>query len=237
MKKNSLSHYKAIILAGGRGTRLFPITYEIPKPLLTVNKKPIINYLVDLFHSLRIKDIAILINKDFREEFDWWKKRYYPKNKIKIFEEKKPLGTFGGIYFLKNWITSSHFFLTNGDELKRINLIKMIDRHKRLKTLATIALVKVPNPQDYGVVISKNGKIERFLEKPKNPSSHYISSGFYLFSPAIFNYHPGPKFSMVETDLFPKLAKEKKLGEFRFKGKWMDCGTFDRYERALKEWK
>jgi len=237
MKNFNLARFKAIILAGGRGTRLFPITYEIPKPLLTVKKKPIINYLVDLFYSLRIKDIAILINKDFREEFDWWKKRYYPKNKIKIFEEKKPLGTFGGLYFLKDWISNGHFFLTNGDELKKIDLIKMIDFHKRLKTLATIALVKVSNPQDYGVVISKKGKVEKFLEKPKNPSSNYISSGFYLFSSEIFKYHPGPKFSMVETDIFPKLAKEKKLGGFKVRGKWMDCGTFERYERALKEWK
>ena len=84
---------KAVILAGGKGTRLYPITYEIPKPLLPVKKKPIINYLIDLFFNQGIKDITVLINKDFRKEFDWWKKRYYSSAisgrvpKINFFEE------------------------------------------------------------------------------------------------------------------------------------------------------
>lgn len=234
MGKPNLSNYKAVILAGGKGTRLYPVTKEIPKPLLPVKKKPIINYLVDLFFSQGVKDIAVLISKDFREDFDWWKKRYYPK--IKLVEERKPLGTFGGLCFLKDWISNNLFFLTNGDELKKIDLIEMSKFHQKLKTPATIALVKVPDPEHYGVVICKNGKVERFLEKPKKPPSKYINSGLYLFSPEIFNYHPGPKFLMTETDLFPKLAQEKKLAGFKFRGKWLDCGNWERYEKALREW-
>ena len=69
---------KAVILAGGKGTRLYPITYEIPKPLLPVKKKPIINYLVDLFFTQGIENVIVLINKGFRNDFDWWKERYYP---------------------------------------------------------------------------------------------------------------------------------------------------------------
>ena len=82
--EKKLNSFKAVILAGGQGTRLYPITREIPKPLLPVNKKPIINYLVDLFHSYGVKDIAILISEDQFEDFVWWKKRYYPKNNIKF---------------------------------------------------------------------------------------------------------------------------------------------------------
>lgn len=233
----NLSSYKAVILAGGAGTRLYPITKEIPKPLLPVKRKPIINYLVDLFFSYEIKNIAILINKDFREDFEWWKKRYYPKNKIKIIEEKKPLGTFGGLWLLKNWLRNSNFFLTNGDELKKIDLRKMAFFHQKLKTPATVALVKVKNPKDYGVAICENGLILKFLEKPRNPPTNYISAGLYLLSPEIPNYHPGPKFSMIEKDLFPKLAKGKKLAGFKFNGPWMDCGQWDRYEVAIKYWK
>ncbi len=248
LNQHKLASYKAIILAGGKGTRLYPITYEIPKPLLPVRKKPIINYLVDLFLKEKIEDIAVLISKDFREEFSWWKKRYYPKNKIKFVEEKKPLGTFGGLCYLKKWISNKPFFLTNGDELKEVNLFEMNKFHQEMKLPATIALVKVPDPQHYGVVISKNGKIKEFLEKPspaqilkkfgagKNPSLNYINSGFYLFSPEVLDRHPGPIFKMVETDLFPKLAKEKKLAGFKFNGKWADCGTFERYSAALKNW-
>lgn len=69
-----LSSYKAVILAGGKGTRLYPITKEIPKPLLPVKRKPIINYLVDLFLKAGINNISVLVSKDFKDEFDWWKK-------------------------------------------------------------------------------------------------------------------------------------------------------------------
>lgn len=231
-----LSDYKAVILAGGKGTRLYPITYEIPKPLLPVKRKPIINYLVDLFLSQGIKDIAVLINENFKEEFKWWKKRYYPNQKILFLKEKKPLGTFGGLFYLKEWIGNSLFFLTNGDELKEIDLKKMAEFHFQKPVLATIALVSVPDPKNYGVVICKNGLVESFVEKPKDPLSNFINAGLYLFSPEIFKFHPGPKFSMVETDLFPKLAKEKKLAGFKFNGKWWDCGTWERYEKALKYW-
>jgi len=94
MNKPDFNKYKAVILAGGKGTRLYPVTREIPKPLLPIKKKPIINYLVDLFYPQSIKAIAVLINKDFREDFNWWQKRYYPKEKIKIFEENESLSTF-----------------------------------------------------------------------------------------------------------------------------------------------
>jgi len=236
MVKSKLSNYKAVILAGGKGTRLYPITKEIPKPLLPIKRKPIINYLVDLFREYGVKEIAILISKDFKEEFDWWKKRYYPKNKIQIFEEEKPLGTFGGLYYLKDWLCQKDFFLTNGDELKTINLAEMAIAHQKTGTPATIALVKVFNPQDYGVVVCEKEKVKEFLEKPKNPPTKYINSGFYLLSPQIFNYHYGPKYAMIETDLFPKLAKQNKLSGFKFKGKWIDCGTWGRYEAAITKW-
>lgn len=227
---------KAVILAGGKGTRLYPITYEIPKPLLPVRKKPIINYLVDLFLEQGVKEIAVLISKNFEEEFLWWKKRYYPRNKILLVKEENPLGTLGGLFYLKDWIKDSPFFLTNGDELKKIDLTKMAEFHQQNPVLATIALVKVPDPQNYGVAICQDGLIQEFVEKPKIPPTKYINSGLYLLSPEIFKYHPGPKFSMVETDLFPKLAREKKLAGFKLNGKWADCGTWQRYEKALKTW-
>lgn len=232
-----LSDYKAVILAGGKGTRLYPVTREIPKPLLPVNRKPIINYLADLFYGHGIKNVAVLVSKDFKDEFEWWKKRYYPKNNLAIFEETEPLGTFGGLHLLKKWIGGKSFFLSNGDELKRIDLGQMAEFHNKKQPVGTIALAKVPNPQDYGVVVCNSNRVREFLEKPENPPSNYINSGLYLLSPEIFKYHEGPKFTMIEKDIFPRLAQEKKLLAFKFRGRWMDCGTWERYETALKEWK
>ena len=177
-----------------------------------------------------------MIGKDFQEEFNWWKQRYYKKEKIRFVKENKPLGTFGGIHYLKRWIGNSPFFLTNGDELKKIDLEKMIQFHEKYSVMGTLALVKVPNPQDYGVVLCKNGIVEDFIEKPKNPPSKYINSGLYLLSPEILNY-TRPRFTMMEKDVFPQLAREGKLAGFKFIGSWMDCGTFVRYENALKRWK
>lgn len=228
---------KAVILAGGKGTRLYPVTYEIPKPLLPVKRKPIINYLIDLFLEQGVSGIAVLINEGFKDEFEWWKKRYYPDKEILLSREKESLGTFGGLWYLKDWLSKSPFFFSNGDELKKIDLSKMRQFHQERGGLGTIALVEVPDPQNYGVALCKDGFIEEFIEKPKNPPSNYISSGLYLLSPEIFKYHPGPNFSMIETELFPKLAQEKKLAGFQFNGQWMDCGTWERYEKALNEWK
>jgi NDP-sugar pyrophosphorylase family protein len=232
-----MKDYKAVILAGGKGTRLYPITKEIPKPLLPINKKPIINYLVDLFLKTGIEDIAVLINKSFEEDFYWWKKRYYPDKKIKILEENEPLGTFGGLFHLKKWIGEDNFFLSNGDEIKQLNLEKMISFHDEMNALATLGLVKVQDPQNYGVVVCENDLVLNFLEKPKLPPCNFVSAGLYLLSADIFKYHPGLTFSMIEKDLFPILAKEKKLVGFKFEGEWMDCGTWERYEKALQRFK
>ena len=228
-----ISSYKAVILAGGKGTRLYPITKEIPKPLLPVKRKPIINYLVDLFYKAGIKDVAVLIDRDYREDFDWWKRRYYSNLDIKFIEESEPLGTFGGLYFLKDWMEDKPFFMTNGDEIKEISLSEMAEFHQGQNVLATICSVYVPDPQNYGVVICENNRVKEFLEKPKNPPSNYINSGLYLFSPEIFKSHPGPKFLMTEKDIFPNLAKENKLANFQYKGYWTDCGTWERYGKAL----
>jgi len=225
---------QAIILAGGKGTRLRPITYEMPKPLIPVNDQPIINYLVDLFYDYGVEDVTVIVNESDLEDFQWWNKRYY--GDIELFEEKGRLGTFGSLIDLKDELEDK-FFLTNGDELKSLDLKELNEFHEEKQVPATIALVKVENPEDYGVAICDNGLIKEFLEKPDDPPSHYISSGLYLLTPEVLDYHPGSKeFSMVEDDLFPKLAEEGRLAGFKFEGEWMDCGTWERYERALEKW-
>ncbi|KXB07816.1 hypothetical protein AKJ56_02285 [candidate division MSBL1 archaeon SCGC-AAA382N08] len=226
---------QAVILAGGKGTRLRPITHEIPKPLIPVANQPIINYLVDLFLKHDVNDITVMVNEEDLEDFQWWNKRYYD-NEIDFYEEKGHLGTFGSLIDLQDELHDK-FFFTNGDELKDLNLDELHDFHEEKSKPATIALVKVKNPEDYGVAICNNGLIQEFLEKPDDPPSSYISSGLYLLTPEVFEYHPGPgEFAMVEDDLFPKLAEQGKLAGFKFEGKWQDTGTWERYEKALEEW-
>ncbi|MDP3901393.1 MAG: nucleotidyltransferase family protein [bacterium] len=232
---------KAVILAGGLGTRLYPVTLEIPKPLLTVNRRPILNYLLDLFTQYGVDEQILLINKDHQDDYRWWQRRYLdslsPGLQIEI--EPEPLGTFGGLKDLQSKLQET-FILSNADELKDFNLNVLTDFHRKLdsKPIATIALVQVPNPSNYGVPIMEGDQIKKFLEKPKNPPADFISSGLYILEPDIFQYADfSKKHLMIEKDIFPKLAFDNKLSGLKMDdGRWFDCGTFERWERAIKEW-
>src|SRR3989344_7955330 len=109
---------KAVILAGGAGSRLQPVTYEIPKPLLPVKKKPIINYLAELFRAHGVDDIAVLVARSHQEDFERWQKQWAQTlPPITLFYEETPRGTFGGMQQLQAWLCGESFILSNGDEL------------------------------------------------------------------------------------------------------------------------
>ncbi|HEY4475628.1 MAG TPA: nucleotidyltransferase family protein [Candidatus Paceibacterota bacterium] len=236
---------KAIILAGGAGTRLYPVTLETPKPLLTVNRKPIINYLIELFRSHGVEEVKVIIRPQDRSEFEWWLKRWkesFGAAEISFEAEPKPMGTIGyWARHLNRWTGAEPFFLTNGDELKEVNLRDMEEWHRRESACATIALVKVPNPEEYGVAVLNEPHIIEFLEKPQKPPTNLISSGLYLIQPEALDYFSerlkaGQEFLMIEKDLFPRLAQDRKLVAYKSSGKWYDCGNLARWERAIKEW-
>ena len=232
-----------VILAGGKGTRLYPVTKETPKPLLTVQKKPIINYLVNLFFKYFPKGaILVLISREHETDFNTWRNRYYHDARILISSEAYPLGTYGslsarGEYFGQD----DDFFVTNGDELKNVNLKEMYEFYKKSKndrTLGCIALTKVKDVVQYGTVATRGDKITEFKEKSKKPLSEYINSGLYILNELIFGRDAlEGKFSMLETDLFPELARSGHLLGYKFKGQWLDCGTFPRWDYAIKYWK
>ncbi len=232
---------KAVILVGGAGTRLRPVTYETPKPLITVKKKPILSHLIEFFHRHGVQEVALLAAEEHADDFSRWEKAWkddLPLQKISTFLEEKPRGTFGGLVKLKDWIGGEDFILSNGDELKDFDLTKLIGFHKRLGAAGTIALVKVPNPGDYGVPVLEGDYIKEFLEKPKDPPSNYINSGLYVLNPSIFDYaHPDKEFQMIEKDVLPGVAKARKLAGLAFDdARWYDCGTLERWERAMREW-
>ncbi|OGG40723.1 hypothetical protein A3A21_01890 [Candidatus Jorgensenbacteria bacterium RIFCSPLOWO2_01_FULL_45_25b] len=231
---------KAVILAGGFGTRLRPITYEIPKPLVPVKKKPIIGHLIDFFHKHNVEKIGILAGKMHKDDFEKWRsvwKEEMPNEKIEIFYEETPRGTFGGMELLKDWIGNEPFVLTNGDELKDFDLKSLQEFHAEHGGVGTIWMVEVPNAHEYGVPVMSGHNIIEFLEKPENPPSNFINSGLYIFSPEIFNYADFSKEQIsTEREIFPRLAVEGKLYGHKIEGRWYDCGNLERWEKAIKEW-
>lgn len=228
---------KAVILAGGKGTRLRPLTYEIPKALIPVQGKTLTEHIFDLFKKYEIRDITLAVGhmKDkIKKHFDDGTRYGITLNYI---EEDEPLGTAGPLR-LAHQMFQDTFIVSNGDELKDINIAEMYELHKQKGAMITIALTTVDDPSKYGVARLSGSRILEFVEKPKKGKepSNLISSGFYIVEPEVLNLIPDG-FSMLETEVFPKLAARGKLYGYPFSGQWFDTGNMERYEKAIKEWK
>ena len=156
---------------------------------------------------------------------------------ITYVEEDDPLGTAGPLKLAKEHLKDS-FIVANGDELKNINIPRMFRLHKRKNALATIALTTVTDPSHYGVARLSGSRILEFVEKPKKEDapSNLINAGFYILEPEVIDIMPNG-YSMLEKDVFPKLAKEGRLRGFPFAGQWFDISNMERYETAKKKWK
>ncbi len=227
----------AVILAGGIGTRLQPITFEVPKPLLTVHDKTLLEHLFDLFKKYGIKDIVISIGyKGDKIKSSISNGRKFGVN-VNYVEETKALGTAGPLKMAKHLLNDT-FIVTNADELKDLDLMDMYMFHKENKGAATIALATVDDPSAYGVARLQGNKILEFVEKPKreNAPSNLINAGIYILEPEVLDYIPDG-YAMLEKDVFPRLAREGKLFGYPFSGQWYNTGTLDLYEQAIKEWK
>jgi mannose-1-phosphate guanylyltransferase len=228
---------KAVLLLGGKGTRLRPITYEVPKALLPVQGKTVPEHLIDLFKKYQITDFIFSIGY----KADKIKNYYGDGSKygvnITYVKEEEPLGSAGAIKLASKHLKET-FIVTNGDELKSIDLEEMFLFHKQNKALITAALTTVADPSAYGVAKLQGSKILEFVEKPKKEEapSKLINSGLSIWEPEAIDFIPDG-FSMYEQDVFPKLAEKEKLYGYIFSGQWFDTGTPERYEKAIKEWR
>jgi NDP-sugar pyrophosphorylase family protein len=227
----------AVILAGGQGTRLRPLTYEIPKALIPIHDKTLTEHLFDLFKRYDIRQIVMAVGH-MKDKI----RNYYGDGtrfgiRISYIDETEPLGTAGPLRLGKDMFTES-FIVSNGDELKNINLEEMFQVHKQNNALCTIALTTVDDPTEYGVARLDGARILEFVEKPSKDEapSKLINSGLYIIEPEVIDLIPKGK-SMLEKDVFPKLARKGRLFGYPFSGQWFDTGNIDRYERAIKLWK
>lgn len=231
----------AIILAGGEGTRLRPVTYEIPKPLVPVQGKAILTWQCEWFLRAGVERVTIVIPQKWVKAFERWHQdmmRELATLSIELWVETEPIGTLGALVHHLADRFKEPFFLSNGDELKGLDLKALQNTHQsHPEAGATIALVEVPNPSAYGVAELEGERIIRFHEKPANPPTNLISSGLYVINPATFSLvDTSRRFLMVEKDLFPQLAEKGMLFGCKLSGPWYDCGTLERWEKAILEW-
>ena len=234
---NSLSKtdlHTAFILAGGRGVKLRPITYEIPKPMIPIHGRPILEHQIRMLKKYDIENIIISVNYMRDKIIEYFGNGSKFGVKITYIEEEKPMGTAGAIKLASNLINRT-FAVLHVDALMKPDIKEVYELHKKEGTIATILLDTMRSPESVGVVAMKGNRVSSFEEKPKNVLTNLVNSGFYIFEPKIFKFIPKRPCS-IERDIFPKLVKRNQISGFVHNGPVYDVGTPKVYEKAIKEW-
>ena len=223
---------KAVILAGGYGTRLRPLTYTRPKPMLQLAGKPVLQHIIEFLASHDFREIIITENYLSKLIEDYFGDGSKFGVEITYFREDKPLGTAGSVKNAERRLND--FIVIQGDNLTDINLKLVTKFHKKRQGLATITLTPVKDPTGFGIAeLNRRGQIVRFLEKPKPEEcfSNLVNTGLYIFEPSILDLIPKDTAYDFSKDLFPSLLEEKGIYGYEVRGFWSDIG---RPESLLK---
>lgn len=226
---------QALILAGGEGTRLRPLTIYTPKPVVPIVNRPFLYYQLELLKRAEIKEITLSLSYQPNKIADIFGDGDENGLKIHYAVEASPLGTAGAYKNAQEHLTQTAVVF-NGDILTNLNIAEVIAVHRQKNAAATIVLTPVENPSAYGLVETEaDGRVRRFLEKPKPEeiTCNTINAGIYVLEPHILNYIPaGEKFSF-EYQLFPALlANNEPFYAYTMSEYWLDIGTPQRYLQA-----
>jgi mannose-1-phosphate guanylyltransferase len=215
---------QAIVLAGGLGTRLRPITYTRPKPLVPILNKPLIDHVIELLPR-EVDEVFLAtgyMGDTVRAHFG----SRLAGPRVEVVIEERPLGTGGALKNVEKRIDGT-FIVLNGDILCSLDIGKMLAFHRSSKGIGTIALWDVEDPTAFGMVIMEGkSRIREFKEKPRKEEavSNSVNAGTYILEPEIFSYmEPGKEIS-IERQVFPRVLGKGLFG-FGFKGFWYDAGT------------
>ncbi|MCS7152064.1 MAG: mannose-1-phosphate guanyltransferase [Endomicrobia bacterium] len=224
---------QAVIMAGGFGTRLRPLTTIIPKPMVPVANKPMMEHVVRLLKKHKIEDLIVLLfyQHDYITQYFGNGEKFGVR--IKYLLPEGDYGTCGAVGFAREYVKEEDFLVISADIITDFDLTQLIDFHKNKNSLATIALTSVENPLSYGIVIyDENYRIKKFLEKPtwSEVFSDKVNTGIYMLNRKVFDYIPEKTFYDFSKDLFPKFLKENlPLYACVLDGYWKDVGTLQEY--------
>lgn len=230
---------KALILVGGYGTRLRPLTLTVPKPIVDFANKPMIIHQIEALKDAGCTEVVLAINYQptvMMEFLNEWEKKLGIK--ITCSQEKEPMGTAGPLAIARDILddgTGEPFILMNSDVICEFPLREMIQQHKDTGAEATLLVTKVEDPTKYGVVITNEAtnQVERFVEKPKNFVGDKVNAGIYILSVSILDrieLRP----TSIEKEIFPLVVRDNKLYAFELDGYWMDVGQPKDYLTGLK---
>ena len=226
---------QAIIIAGGEGRRMLPLTEEIPKLLLPFNGIPLIEYLIRLLKNYGIKDIIICTGYLSNKVNEYLLDKNYGIN-IRISVENKPLGTAGALNLIKDHL-EEEFFILFGDIYAEIDLEEMLKFHEQKNADATLVIHESNHPWDSTIIsVDNDSKITNFLEKPNEEWIKYgnlTSTSIYLVKKDIINFIETDKKLDLSKDIFPLMLKNnKKLYGYKTGEYVKDTGTLERHEEV-----
>ncbi len=226
---------KAVIMAGGEGTRLRPLTSNVPKPMMTLANRPMMEHVIDLLKRHGFDEIVVTLAFMPNVIRNWFGDGSEFGVRMVYAIEETPLGTAGSV---RNAMAEldEPFLVISGDVLTDIDLTKIVEFHQAKKAMATIGLIRVENPLEFGIVITReDGSIERFLEKPGwgQVFSDTINTGIFVLEPEIFDYIDVDRPVDFSGEVFPALLRDGKpiygaIGE----GYWEDVGNLESYVSA-----
>jgi dTDP-glucose pyrophosphorylase len=224
---------KVVLMVGGLGTRLRPLTYTTPKSLLKVGDKPILENIVENFSKYGFKNFILSVNykSEMIEEYFGDGKKFGVN--IQYVHEHKRMGTAGSLSFIKDQLTED-FFIMNGDLLTNINFEHLIDFHHRSDSEATMCVREYDFQVPYGVVNLKDHNIISIKEKPLH--KFFVNAGIYMLNPSVLKYIPEDSFFDMPT-LFNVLIQEKRKAlSFPIREYWLDIGEINEFNKANSEY-
>ena len=232
-KEKSLANIDIVIMAGGKGDRLVPFTKVLPKPLIPINEKPVIEHIIEKFTLFGAKNFSISVNYKSRILKSFFLE-LKPNYSVKFFEELKPMGTIGGIKsYKKNF--KSHFFVTNCDIIVDADYGDILNFHKSKNYDLTLVASATRYLIPYGVCeLDSSGTLSNIKEKPSY--NFLANTGLYVLSPKILKLIPKNK-SYDMTDLIKEARKKNfKIGVYPIESqKWIDVGQWSEYHKAIEK--
>jgi mannose-1-phosphate guanylyltransferase len=230
---------KAILLAGGKGTRLRPLTIHTPKPIVPIFGRPFVNYQIDLVKRLpEIDEVILSLNYQPRRIEEVFGHGDALGIRISYVVEPAPLGTGGAVKYAGGTLDET-VVVFNGDVMTQVDLATVLRLHRERKAKATIVLTPVENPTAYGLVeTDPDGNVLRFLEKPKAEeiTCDTINAGIYILEPETFDRIPKDTAWSIERSYFPSLVERKEtFVAFVYRGYWIDIGTPEKYVQVHRD--
>jgi mannose-1-phosphate guanylyltransferase len=231
---------KAILLAGGKGTRLRPLTLHTPKPIVPIFDRPFLQYQIDLLKRVpEIDEVILSLNYQPRRIEEVFGDGSDLGIRLSYVVEPQPLGTGGGIRFAAGEHRSDPIVVFNGDVFTSVDLPAVIALHRARKARATIVLTPVPNPAAYGLVeTDTDGNILAFVEKPSPDEIRCdtINAGIYVLEPETLDRIPRDTVFSIERGYFPSLiANGETFVAYTDRGYWIDIGTPEKYRQAHRD--